>query len=107
MKTLFTNIIKAIKNMNIETQKTNSFRVKQLSDNEFIIERLSVEITTKGYLWWKKEEVKDVWRRVNKLGHSMFDIRSVITYKTLIGAKYWITNHIKYPKYHYLTKDEK
>ena len=34
--------------------KLKDFRIKQISDNKFIVEKLHNDIIAKGYLWWKK-----------------------------------------------------
>jgi hypothetical protein len=60
------------------------FRIKQLKNGNFIIEKKVTK--NKGFLWWKKE-VK-MWTMCNRLGDPIFsDDESFQTYPTVKKAK--------------------
>lgn len=88
---------------------SDKFRIKQISDNEFIIQKQFKETETKGCLWWKKTSSWDEWKRVDKNGQKYYNIGYTVhisnydqfkTYKTLEKAVKWIYDYNKYPIYH-------
>jgi len=88
---------------------SDKFRIKQVSGNEFIIQKQFKESETKGYLWWKDTHTLHEWKRVDKNGQKYYSkgIRIHIsnadrfkTYKTLDKAIKWIYDFNKYPIYH-------
>jgi hypothetical protein len=89
---------------------SDRFRIKQISDNEFIVQKLFFKETTKGYLWWKKTTINECWQRVDKHGVKYYSLsfRSLSinnhdffkTYESFYDAKKWIEDYNKYPIYH-------
>ena len=85
------------------------FRIKQISDNKFIIQKQFKETEAKGYLWWKDTHTWNEWKRVDKNGEKYYSRGRHIhisnanrfkTYKTLDKAIKWIEDYNKYPIYH-------
>jgi len=83
------------------------FRVVQLSEKNFRIQKKFIRTKTTGYLWWKEINTTEEWCTIDAHGREIF-IRHLITnfnlieeYKTLEKAKEWIENRHKYPIYFY------
>lgn len=51
---------------------SDKFRIKQISDNEFIVQKQFKETETKGYLWWKDTHTWNKWKRVDKNGQKYY-----------------------------------
>ena len=87
----------------------DKFRIVEVAENQFVIERLFKSRVKKGILWWKKENVYYQWKRINKYGNSEYvslyvpkinNLDSFITYKSKEKAIKWIEDYVKYPIYH-------
>ncbi len=82
------------------------FRIMQVGDKKFYVQKLFKETRTKGYLWWKKTETIEDWKRVDTQGRRLLirryysNIDLLKTYKTLGKAKKWIEEYGEYPIYH-------
>ena len=83
---------------------SDKFRIKQVSDDEFIVQKQFKETEVKGYLWWKDTHTWNEWKRVCPKGHKDFNLdyslQKFKTYKTLEDAIKWIYDYNKYPIYH-------
>lgn len=77
--------------MNFNINIGESFRVKQISKEAFIVQKRHKKIIIKGYLWWKKKIVNEEWINVNAFYH-----------RSLKSAKKNIKKLRKYPIYFYV-----
>lgn len=82
------------------------FRIKQIADDAFVIQRKFIDKKVKGSFWWKETIIREVWESVSYKGdrrvHSnIFLLRPPLrTFKTLKKAKKWIDDYYKYPITH-------
>ena len=69
---------------------SDKFRIVQNSNDVFIIQKLFKRTQTTGYLWLKKTNILDEWKRVCTKGYKYFNIgyslQKFKTYKTLEEA---------------------
>ena len=87
---------------------SGKFRIKQKSDNKFIIQKLFKKTQTKGCLWYKKTTTKEEWEDSDEYGREYFSYKYGLisnnhcfkTYKTFNKAIKWIEDYNKYPIYH-------
>lgn len=89
----------------IYSAKGIKFRIAQVADSEFIIQKLIKKPETNGFLWWKKSSVLNEWKCVDMNGTELYvnrfinNLNKFRTYKSFDTAKKWIEDYAKYPIY--------
>lgn len=79
----------------------NKFRIVQIHDLEFIIQKLYKKTITEGCLWWEKTITTHKWHRVDINGkkYNIENYDQFLIYNTLEKAIKWIEDYNKYPIY--------
>lgn len=84
----------------------NNYKIRQLSENEFIVLKEFTKTEIKGFLWWEKTIKTKEFNRIDKRGIAFYNVYSplsisnlseLIVFKTLSESKEFIKNLEKYP----------
>lgn len=98
--------------MKTDITETNDFRVVQLGDKEFVVQRKFIHTTTKGNIFSRYAKTTIHWKRTIDRGtrihgYSMYHFAltpPMKAFKSLKKAKKWIDDFKKYPIYHDLKR---